>query len=644
MPNTEKRMSRRRLGDILCERTNLCPETVDQIVSQQGQGSLLGELLLQRGLVDRHDLIAALEQVTHSHYVDAAVVQPQPSALQLLPRAVAVKYCALPLQADSRNLTILMAEPQNLRLLDELRFSCGRNISPRLGLRNEILEAIDRHYPAEPIAASPLDSFPDEPDLASMQFFTASSSERNKAAMEEFAAELRHQSTPAVRLVSSILWAASSRNASDIHIEPQALGALVRIRVDGVLRELMQIPPALVSFVISRVKILADLDIAERRLPQDGRFLVQVGKTPRERKLDLRVSTLPTRDGEKVVIRLLDSAATRAGFLELGCSPQVAEGLHTLLHQPQGTILVCGPTGSGKTTTLYSALNLRRSPGVNIVTIEDPVEYRIEGINQVQINPRQGLHFANCLRSILRQDPNIIMVGEIRDCETAEIALQCAQTGHLVLSTLHTTDSVSTITRLLDLGIPAFLIACSLNGILSQRLVRKLCECRDEVALPADYCERLKTLGVFDFQNESGSYGGTMFRAVGCAQCDNTGYKGRTGIYEVLVFDEALRAAIRTGAHAGAVRDLARAAGMRLMAEDAFTKARSGITSLEEVFRVVPLDTPLGSPQSLACPACKKSVAPAFDFCPYCGLPFDRQRAGTSSPASPARILAATRG
>ncbi|MGH8457333.1 MAG: ATPase, T2SS/T4P/T4SS family, partial [Stenotrophobium sp.] len=446
--------------------------------------------------------------------------------------------------------------------------------------------------------------FIDQVDVSDMQFFTASSSERNKAAMEEFEAELRNEKTPAVRLVSAILASAAAKKASDIHIEPQPLGTVVRIRVDGVLREMTHVPAELTSFLVSRIKILADMDISERRTPQDGRFLCQIGKN----SMDMRVSTLPTHSGEKVVMRLLDPSASRVGFEKLGLVQENSSALQTVLAMPQGMLLVTGPTGSGKSTTLYACLNTLRSPSVNIITVEDPIEYRVEDINQVQINAKAGLTFAGTLRSMLRQDPNVIMVGEIRDQETAEIALQAAQTGHLVLSTLHTNDAIAAITRLLDLGIQGFLISASVSAVIAQRLVRKLCTCAEKVPMTDEHAARLLAGGIVDFDTH-------VHVPAGCAKCDMSGYKGRVGIYELLLLDEQIRSAVRSGARDEEIRNLARSGGMRLMQEDALEKVKNGVTTMEEVLRVVPFDNAL----TVRCRACGRALAPAFLFCPYCG-------------------------
>src|SRR5437870_2826299 len=318
-----------------------------------------------------------------------------------------------------------------------------------------------------------------------MQFFSTNSKQSNQEVMKEVQDELRQSRTPAVRAVSAIIATAMEKRASDIHIEPQAEDLAVRIRVDGVLRDLQRLPRTMQSPLTSRIKIIADTDIAERRTPQDGRITVQMGP----KKFDLRVSTLPTQYGEKVVLRVLDPSAALYNFADLGLEPEISDLLTRVLGMPQGILLVTGPTGSGKSTTLYAALNLLRKPAVYYVTVEDPVEYQLPGINQVHVNTKAGLTFASCLRSILRQDPNVIMVGEIRDKETAEIALKASQTGHLVLSTLHTNDSVSAITRLLDLGIPKYLIA-AVNGIIAQRLLRKLCSCCKVVPATKPYREK----------------------------------------------------------------------------------------------------------------------------------------------------------
>ena len=446
--------------------------------------------------------------------------------------------------------------------------------------------------------ASPKKGVEDE-----IEFISTSSRQANRDAAQEIQAELLRRTTPAVKIVSDVIRAAHLKRTSDIHIEPQAGEVIIRIRVDGVLRDLRRVPRAMQNSLISRIKILADMDIAERRTPQDGRFMVRLGNA----SIDMRVSTLPTQYGEKIVMRLLDSQMGIMSLTELSMPPKVEKALRQVLSQPQGMLLVTGPTGSGKSTTLYAALNLIRHTAVNIVTVEDPVEYVLPGINQVHVNNKAGLTFASCLRSILRQDPNVVMIGEIRDKETAEIALKAAQTGHLLLSTLHTNDSLSAITRLLDLGVPAFMIASSVTGILAQRLVRRLCQCRQQVQPSAAVLERLAALGMTQPIDR-------LYAAVGCKACDQTGYLGRIGVYEFLVFDETVRAAVRSGQNSDNIRDVLRAAGLRLMQDDALDKIQQGITSVEEIARVVPAQTTPALSRMRAMPAEDFSYVPILPF------------------------------
>jgi len=609
--NSDKTDSRRkRLGEILRERGQISGQNLLSAIHEQtGKSVLLGELLLERNMVSKSDLVAALEEVTRVRYVDPRSAAIDSEALKLIPHGFAERYCALPVLVEANKLVTVMAEPQNLHTLNELRFVSGLDIIPCLGFRSEIYAAIEQHYAlarnAETECAEE-EALPivNNEELSDIEFFTASARQRHQEAIKEFQAELRNQPTPAVRLVSAIISAATRNRASDIHVDPQAMGTVVRIRVDGIIRDFMEVPPRLQDSLISRIKILADMDIAERRLPQDGRFLVRMG----QEKRDLRVSTLPTTYGEKIVIRLLHTRAAQVGFLELGLGKEHSDLLTEMLTQPQGTLLVTGPTGSGKTTTLYSTLNMLRSRALNIITVENPVEYMLEGINQVQVNEKVGLTFAGCLRSILRQDPNVIMVGEIRDPETAEIALTAAQTGHLVLSTLHTRDSISAVTRLIDLNIPPFLVASTVTAILAQRLVRRLCTCRDEVAVSPEYQARLLAAGVEDIQDR-------MYIPVGCKACQYTGYHDRVGVYEMLVLNEGISDAIRAGAGPEEIRGLATSKGMRLLHEDAIRKANMGVTSLEEVLRIVPLKNCSDG----VCKNCRRLLAPSFCLCPYCG-------------------------
>jgi type IV pilus assembly protein PilB len=600
-------MKRKKLGEILQEGGKISAADLQHLFEEQkGKMVRLGELILERRLVDKPSLVKAIEEVSRVPYLDCAAIQCDAAVLKLIPKAMAVRLEILPIGMDNSRLIVVMAEPQNVTTIDEVRFTSGKDISPRFGFRAEILSAIALNYdPSE--NTGPLKESDAEITLQTeleMEFISTSSRQANRDAIIEMQAELNQKKTPAVRLVSEIIFKAMDKQASDIHIEPQSTATVVRIRVDGVLRELESVPRNIQNSLVSRIKILSDMDIGERRAPQDGRFMVAVG----QRRVDMRVSTLPTQYGEKVVIRLLEATAPILSFVDLGFPPEVASRLRQLIAMPQGMLLVTGPTGSGKSTTLYSALNLLRKPAVNIVTVEDPVEYALAGVNQVHVNTRAGLTFASCLRSILRQDPNVIMVGEIRDLETAEIAMKAAQTGHMVLSTLHTNDSVSAVSRLLDLGIPEYLIASSVSGILSQRLLRKLCACHGEKQITQDYAEQLASIGWTEPPDR-------IAWPNGCASCDQTGYKGRVGIYELLAIDESIRSILRGAFKPDIVRAAARAAGMRSMQEDALEKLQAGVTTLEEIVRVVPMEVVA----STGCKRCEDDFPLAYRFCPYCG-------------------------
>jgi type IV pilus assembly protein PilB len=600
-------MKKKKLGEVLRERGHISPaDLTSAIEDQQGKLIHLGELILKRGLVSKQDLAEALTEVTHVPYVDCESVDIDPEVLKLVPYALAKRCCALPILAHgTTKLVVVLAEPQNLHTVDELRFSTGMEIVPRLAFRDEIDQALEKWYgSAKQAEATLAEAIAPARDDPAMEFISSSSLQRNIEAMQEMQAEMLQRSTPAVRLVASILTTAAAKQASDIHIEPQAADTVVRLRVDGILRDYQHIPRSIQNSVVSRIKILSDMDIAERRAPQDGRFLVKISGE----RIDLRVSTLPTQYGEKVVMRLLKADAPLQDLATLGFPPSIADELRRMLSLPQGMILVTGPTGSGKSTTLYSSLNLVKKPSINIITVEDPVEYAVPGLNQVQVNTKAGLSFATCLRSILRQDPNVIMIGEIRDKETAEIAIKAAQTGHLVLSTLHTNDSISAVTRLLDLEIPGFQIATSVTGVIAQRLIRRLCTCHTEAPASPKYVSRLLGAGITDPPEVERV-------PAGCEACDLTGYKGRIGIYELLVLKDSIRSAIRSGGRNDEIRMLARHSGMKLMQEYALENVREGLTTIDEVLRVIPFERIA----SMTCVACDAELSPEFVFCPCCG-------------------------
>jgi type IV pilus assembly protein PilB len=510
------------------------------------------------------------------------------------------------LEVHGRELVLAMAEPQNLELIHELQFRSGMTILPRFSFREDIQEAIVKFYGGGAFEAESAEDHPElEADSApKLEFIVKDVGEENRAAQQEKQAGIGLK-TPAVRFVSRILAEAAEKGASDVHIEPQDDAVLVRVRIDGVLRELTSIPSEHRAAVVSRIKILANMDIAERRVPQDGRFLMRY----RGHRLDLRISTLPTHFGEKVVIRLLDPRSTLLAFDQLGFSPQHSAELTRILGLPQGMLLVTGPTGAGKSTTLYGALNLLRAPDRNIITVEDPVEYIMDGINQVQVRPKAGLTFSSVLPSLLRQDPDVIMVGEIRDVDTAEIAMKASQTGQLVLSTLHTNDSVSAISRLLNLGVPPYLIASSLSAVVAQRLVRRLCSCRREIATSSKHMQILAAMGMRTDEFVP------QYEPVGCSACDHTGYKGRVGIYEILSIDGPIRDAVFGSSRPEEICDLARRSGFRTMQDDALDKLRRGLTTVEEIRREVPAD----SAKVHRCESCEREISSVSCFCSYCG-------------------------
>jgi len=599
---------KKRLGDVLVQDGRLTQADLNFAVSLQGERlTRLGDLLLKEGLVSKIDIARALEQVQGFVYAPCPPASIDAVVLSKVPRAIAERCCAIPLQIAGRELIVALAEPQNLECLHELQFCSGMTIVPRFSFRQDIEQAILMFYGhgGMPLKDRDDDQLTAEADsFPGLEFIVKDVNEENRAAQQEKQAGVRLK-TPAVRYVSRILAEAAEKGASDIHIEPQDDNVLIRVRVDGVLRELTSISLEHRAAVVSRIKILANMDIAERRIPQDGRFLMRY----RGQRLDLRVSTLPTHFGEKVVIRLLDPRSTLMAFDQLGLSTEHSSELNRMLALPQGMLLVTGPTGAGKSTTLYSALNLLRAPDRNNITVEDPVEYIMDGVNQVQVRPKSGLTFSGVLPSLLRQDPDVIMIGEIRDVDTAEIAMKASQTGQLVLSTLHTNDSISAISRLVNLGVPAYLIASSLTGVIAQRLVRKLCSCRREVLNPALQKQILAAMGLRTDESFP------QYEPVGCSSCDKTGFKGRVGIYELLSIDGLIRDAVFAGSRSEEICDIARRSGFRTLQEDALDKVKKGLTTLQEIRREVPA----GSAKTNRCPSCDREVSPTSRYCSYCG-------------------------
>lgn len=540
-----------------------------RLLQQDSPGEPLATLLVRAGLVAERDVVDALATLTG---VPVAAASDYPE-LPVLEEQVSVRFLkqsrVLPLREDAETMVLAMQDPTDAYALDALRLVTQRRIEPRLAVPSEFEAAFERLYGS---------------GKSSMDQIVGEVETREVEGDSEDLQQLKDQASeaPIIRLVSLIISHALEARASDIHIEPFENRLIVRYRVDGVMHEVESPPRRFSAAVISRIKIMANLDIAERRLPQDGRIRLRL----QGKELDLRVSTVPTMHGESVVMRILDKSGTALDFQRLGFDGPVLERFLHLLMQPHGILLVTGPTGSGKTTTLYTALDRLNDPERKILTVEDPVEYQMEGINQIQVKPQIGLTFANALRSIMRQDPDVIMIGEIRDLETAQIAVQSALTGHMVLSTLHTNDAASTVNRLLDMGVDDYLLTSTVNGILAQRLVRTLCtHCREPFeALPELVEEmRLRRFLPADAPADSPV---TLHRAVGCPHCSGTGYAGRISIVELLVMSDRLRSMVMRHVTAGELRQQAIAEGMQTLFENGLAKAVAGITTIEEVVRV----------------------------------------------------------
>jgi general secretion pathway protein E len=555
-----------RLGEILIERGKLDLANLDRAlrVQEVDSSERIGSILTRTGFAAERDVIEAL-----SVQLDLPVVQlANYPELPVLEERVAVRFIkesrVLPLMEDDNQLVLAMVDPADAYILNAFRLATGRRIVAQLAVPSELDAAFERLYGS---------------GKTSMDQIVGEAQTRDDDVGNEDLQQLKELASeaPIIRLVGLIISHALHARASDIHIEPFENRLIVRYRIDGVMHEVESPPRRFSAAVISRIKIMASLDIAERRLPQDGRIKLRI----QGKEIDLRVSTVPIMHGESVVMRILDKSSTALDFATLGFDPKVLERFEQVLLQPHGIVLVTGPTGSGKTTTLYTALDKINNSDIKILTVEDPVEYQMEGINQIQVKPQIGLTFANALRSIVRQDPDVIMIGEIRDLETAQIAVQSALTGHMVLSTLHTNDAASTINRLLDMGMDDYLLTSTVNGILAQRLVRTLCDhCHEVHAALPEVVEEMQLARYTDADPVM------LSRAVGCAECGNTGYSGRVSIVELLVMSDTIRSMVMRHVTSGEVRQQAIAEGMQTMYENGLSKAVGGITTIEEVLRV----------------------------------------------------------
>ena len=574
MRTTTAALSIDKLGDILVRDGLITADQLKRALAEQrSSGMRLGYTLVKLGFIEETEITKMLARQYRMPAVDLSRFEVDPKILKLISPDIAAKYTVLPLKREGRTLTIAIADPNNVAAIEDIKFITRCDIFPVIAGEYTLRNAIDRYYQQSDAQLQSLLKSVEDEGVGDLELLEEQMDEEVKAS------ELA-EDAPVVKLINGLLTDAVKREASDIHIEPFEDTLRIRYRVDGILYEQEAPPRRLQAAVTSRIKIMAEMNIAERRLPQDGRIRVTA---PGGRRVDIRVSTVPTIHGESIVMRLLDRSSVFLPFDRLGFAPAAARGFEALIHRPHGIVLVTGPTGSGKTTTLYAALDKINRPDLKIITVEDPVEYQLKGVNQIPVRPKIGLSFASGLRHIVRQDPDVIMVGEIRDLETAEIAIQAALTGHLVFSTLHTNDAPGAVTRLQDMGCEPYLVSSVLSGVLAQRLVRRICEaCRvPDHPDPAS----LLALGVTD------AAGVELFHGKGCDDCRGTGYRGRTGIYELFRITEDSRSLVVRKAPVGEIRRHAVAQGMVTLREDAWAKACAGLSTVEEILRVTQEDT-----------------------------------------------------
>ena len=590
-----------RLGEILVQSNIISHEQLLQALEEQKKsGGRLANVLTKLGFLKEEDALFYLSKQLGVPSVDLRNFDIEKDVIDIVPFSLVTKYHCIPLNILGDTLTIAIVDPTDYIAIDDISFSTGFNIETVLTTESLFEQSVNRYYKKEEstnLDVLDYDTENEEPkqeyrfvatdevsdeailDLNNFDNIVKGALENVEVVDEESTQEaLTEMDAPIVKLVNGILLKAINSKSSDIHIEPYEKAFRVRFRLDGVLKKIMGLPPKIRNAVVSRIKIMSKLDIAEKRLPQDGRIKLKLGKNS---SMDFRVSVLPTLFGEKVVMRLLDKSNLQLDMTKLGFEPDSLERFQDAIHSPYGMVLVTGPTGSGKTTTLYSALNQLNNEETNIMTAEDPVEFNLPGINQVQVHENIGLTFASALRSFLRQDPDVVMVGEVRDLETAEIAVKAALTGHLVLSTLHTNDAPSTIIRLLNMGVESFLVSSAVVLVLSQRLTRKICPyCKEKIDIPK---ELLRKIG---FTEEDINKGLEIFKGKGCSKCSNTGYKGRLALYEVMKITNPIRDLIVHGSSTEELRTLARKEGMRTLRESGLRKIKEGMTTIDEVLSV----------------------------------------------------------
>jgi type IV pilus assembly protein PilB len=583
-----------RLGELLLREKRISPAQLQEALNyQKANGGKLGMTLVKLGMVKDEEITALLSRQYGVPFINLSQFDIDASVLKLIPAETAQKYQIVPIGRSGATLTIAMTDPTNVFALDDIKFMTGYNVEPVVASENAVAEAIQKYYSSNGRQNGSNGNSGSSMNAANaastLEIATKALEEGHNGddvevleEMEELdvtSLERQGGEAPVIRMVNLLLMSAIQKGASDIHVEPYEREFRVRFRIDGILYTVMQPPMKFRDAITSRVKIMAKLDIAEKRLPQDGRIKIRFSDNGNTKEIDFRVSCLPTLFGEKIVMRLLDKDKLMLDMTRLGFEPESLRRFESQISKPWGMVLVTGPTGSGKTNTLYSSIAKLNTMDTNIMTAEDPVEFNLPGVNQVNVKDSIGLNFAAALRSFLRQDPNIILVGEIRDFETAEIAVKASLTGHLVLSTLHTNDAPSTVSRLMNMGIEPFLVASSVNLICAQRLVRRLCtHCKEAHPLPPQ--------GFIDvgFSAEEAEEA-TAFKPGGCDKCNNTGYKGRVGLYEVMEVTEELRELVLVGASALELRRKAREEGMLTLRESGLQKVKLGMTSIEEVVR-----------------------------------------------------------
>ena len=640
---------KKRFGELLVDAGLLKEEDLPRVLNEQKskRGERFGETVVRLGLASEVEIARALSDQLGIPFIDLSAMSISQQALQEVPERLAKKHQILPVAVLQKELHLAMADPLKFEALQDVRFTSNCTIVPLLATVTDIKKGIQHHYSKEKgdsIETLVKDMAGDIPLELQQELEAEGNITDDKK---------RAESAPIIRMVNLIVSQAVETGASDIHIEPGKAQLVVRNRVDGLLRHSLEAPRWVTGPVVSRIKVMAKMDIAERRLPQDGRVAIKVG----QKSFDLRVSTVPNKYGEKVVIRILDSSKVTGSLDSMGLEPTELELMQALIERPQGIVLVTGPTGAGKTSTLYAMLNSLASVERNVTTIEDPIEYELGGINQTAVQDKIGLSFGGMLRALLRQDPDVIMLGEMRDAETTNIALQASITGHLVLSTMHTGNAVATITRLRNIGVPSYVVASAVNGILAQRLVRAICQNCKKPSTPTE--ADVARLGSLTNMSRLECFVGS-----GCVMCGGTGYKGRTGVYEILTFTPSIREMVSSDASEMAIRREALSQGMNTLLTATLSKVKAGKTTLAELFRVIELDEvdrgsedecpscgAVTEPDYLACPACACRLAPAcptcdrkvlehWKACPYCCTRLDAPPPAKTASSTPPTLTA----